>query len=322
MLVGHQKQWQFLKKSAQSGKLPHALLFYGQEKLGKKTLAVEFIKFLSCSENNINKKPCNKCRNCSDIGKEMHPDFFIVKPISFHQEIQISQIRELISKLSLRPALAPFKTAIVDQAHLMTQEAQNCFLKLLEEPKGNTLLILTTEHPEILLPTIISRVQKIRFSPVKNAEIYGYLIGRAAPEAKARKLAYIAWGRPGTAVDFFIEDQKIGDQEKIFSDFLEIKKSDLSSRFQYSKRLFEENDNLKAKIEDILEVWIQYLRNALFLRVANKNEADDEFSKEINKLFSISELKKIISDVQAAIFFLLTTNVNPRLTIENLLIKI
>ncbi|MBU2634891.1 DNA polymerase III subunit delta', partial [Patescibacteria group bacterium] len=143
---GHQKQWQFLKKSAELGRLPHALLFYGQEGLGKKALAIEFSKFL--------------------IKKTSPPDFILIEPQG--KEIQIAQIRSLIQGLSFKPYLADFKIAVINKAHLMSQESQNCFLKFLEEPTDKTYLILITEYPAMLLPTILSRVQKLRFFPAKG----------------------------------------------------------------------------------------------------------------------------------------------------------
>lgn len=186
MIIAHQKQWQFLVKSSELGRLSHALLFSGEDHLGKKTLAIEFAKFLIGQ----------------DIEKGTHPDFILIEPED-SKEIQISQIRNLIQKLSFKPYLADFKIAIINNAHLMTQEAQNCFLKFLEEPKDKTFLILITAYPLFLLPTILSRVQKIRFFPTKDFEIK--------------------------------------NKEELISDLIKISKSDLSTRFQYAKNISTEN---------------------------------------------------------------------------------
>jgi len=174
---GHQKQWKFLKKSAELGRLPHALLFYGQKGLGKKALAIELSKFL--------------------LGKISPPDFILIEPQG--KEIQIAQIRSLMQGLSFKPYLSDFKIAVLNKAHLMTPESQNCFLKFLEEPTDKTYLILITEYPAMLLSTIISRVQKLRFFPAK---------------------------------DFKIEDNK-----DLISDLIKMSKSDLAFRFQYAKNI-------------------------------------------------------------------------------------
>ena len=153
MIIGHQKQWEFLKKSFELGRATHAYLFEGQEGLGKKTLAIELAK-------EILKE---------DVSKKHHPDYVLIEPEK--KEIQIGQIRDFIWRLSLKPVLGQVKFAIINQAHSMNEEAQNCFLKTLEEPKGNALMILITEYPQMLLPTIRSRCEIIKFYPVKRSEI-------------------------------------------------------------------------------------------------------------------------------------------------------
>lgn len=245
---GHQKQWQFLKKSAELGRLPHALLFYGQEGLGKKALAIKFSEFL--------------------IGEISPPDFILIEPEG--KEIQIAQIRELIGKLSFKPYLADFKIAVLNNAHLMTQEAQNCFLKFLEEPKGKTILILVTAYPSLLLPTIVSRVQKVRFFPTKSFEIR--------------------------------------NKEEFISDLVKISESDLAFRFQYAKNVPTEN------LKETLDTWLRYFRKIFINRLTGQKIED--FSQ-----YSLTKLKDIIRHIQSTKFLISTTNTNPRLALEILLME-
>jgi len=248
-MINHQKQSQFLKKSAELGRLPHALLFYGQKGLGKKSLAIEFSKFL--------------------IGKISPPDFILIEPQG--KEIQISQIRNLIQGLYLKPYLTDFKIAVLNNAHLMTQESQNCFLKFLEEPTDKTYLILITEYPTMLLPTILSRVQKIRFFPKKGFEN---------------------------------EDNK-----ELISDLVKISESDLASRFQYAKNISAQD------LKEILDTWLRYLRK-IFINKLTGQEVKD-FSQ-----YSLSKLKDIIRHIQSTKFLISTTNTNPRLALEILLMEL
>lgn len=331
MLVGHKNQWNFLVKAAELDRLSHAYLFSGQEQLGKKTLAIEFVKFLNCQLNDFSKprtafhendkaeritqkvvrgkRPCQVCRSCQDTQKDMHPDFILIRPASSRGEIQISQIRELIWKLSLRPYSAPFKTAIIDQAHLMTPEAQNCFLKILEEPKGKALLILMTEYPELLLSTILSRVQKIRFFPVKRTEIENYLINQGISQNKAEYFSSLSLGKPGMAINFFLDAQSLKEQEKLISDLTKISNSDFIFRFQYAKEL-----SLKSPqaIKEVLYIWLQYFREILL-----KSMKDAVFS-----YYSLVQLKKILKLIQRTNFLISTTNINSRLALEILLSEI
>jgi len=175
----YQKQLSFLKRAVESDKLPHALLFFGRENIGKKEFALDFVKSVINQEIN-------------------HPDFILLDP---EKDIQIAKIRELIHNLCFKPYSAPKKFALVNRAHLMTQESQNCFLKFLEEPPENTHLILITNHPNQLLPTVLSRVQKIRFY-LKN---------------------------------IYDQDEKTGLELK------EIARADLASRFKIAKSLSEQN---------------------------------------------------------------------------------
>jgi len=269
-VIDHQKQWQFLKKTAELGKTPHALLFYGQRAIGKRSMALEFIKLLNCQSETFRDRPCQICRSCQDIEKNVHPDFFIVEPQE-SREIQISQIRDLYSNLSLKSYSAPFKAAIIDKAHHLNREAQSAFLKMLEEPKGKTVFILLTEYPEMLLPTILSRVERIRFY--------------SAPAKIKRN-----------------ERQK-----RVIADISILGKKDLISRFQYAKELAEEPQDLK----ETLDVWLSYFRETLLAAVNNKP-----------KSHSIAKLSKILKTIQTTNFLISTTNVNPRLALEILMLEL
>lgn len=293
-MIGHKKQWQFLIKSIELGKLPHALLFYGQEQVGKKTLAIELAKRL------IN----------NDIIRRIHPDFVFLRPEN--KSIQIAQIRNVIEKLSFKPYSAECKVAVIDNAHLMTKEAQNCFLKFLEEPGEKTFLFLITEHPETLLSTILSRVQKIRFSPVENKEIEKYLLENKISKSKISELNSLILGRPGMAIDFIADPQKIKDQRKLIADLVKVIDSDLSFRFQYAKVLSDKKSNNNLK--NVLDVWLRYLRNSLISKI---NKEGIELST-----YSVDKLKEVIKEMQSTKFLLTTTNVNSKLALEVLLMKL
>lgn len=320
MLVGHQKQWQFLKKSAELGRIPHGILFYGQEQLGKKTLAIEFAKFLNCSSEDFAGKPCQICRNCQDIQKRLHLDFILLEPLFPRREIQISQIRDLIWKLSLRTFASPFKIAIIDKAHSMTQEAQSCFLKLLEEPKGKAILILITEYPETLLPTIISRVQKLRFFPVERTEMENYIISKGISPKTAKYLTSISSGKPGRIINFILDARKLENQKKIMADLIKIGRSDLSFRFQYAKDLIERNsDEAPDTLLNILSTWLGYFRTVFLAKITG-----GAYSKQLSPFeqYPTQKLARIISFIQSTNFLISTTNINPKLALELLLMEL
>jgi len=305
MIIGHQKQWQFLKKSAETNRLSHAYLFFGQERLGKKTLALEFIKFLNCQDNNQLSKPCQQCSSCKDIQKRQHPDLFWIEPVG--KDIQISQIRNLQWRLSLRPFSASFKSAIIDQAHCMNSEAQSCILKTLEEPSGKAILILITEYPELLFPTILSRVQKIRFSPVPISEIENYLKKQRISQEKKDKISFLSLSKPGLAFDFLLNPQKLEYQNQKVKEMIQIRQSDLIFRFQYIKDAVSKKYNIK----ELLDIWLRYFREILFKTLKNNQTG-----------YSLDRVKNIINTIQNINFLISTTNINQRLALEQLMLEI
>jgi len=210
-MLKNPKQWQFLKKTAELGKTPHALLFYGQDACGKRALALEFIKLLNCEADKFESRPCRTCRACQDIEKNIHPDLTIVEPEE-SREIKISQIRDLQNSLSFKPYSAPFKAAIIDKAHLLNQEAQSAFLKILEEPRGNSLFILISEYPEMLLPTILSRVERVRFY---------------SPQVR----------------------EKSKEEKEAIAEIIKLSRENLLSRFQYAKTLADKTTDLKEILD-------------------------------------------------------------------------
>jgi DNA polymerase-3 subunit delta' len=284
-IIGHQKQWQFLKKSSELKKISHAYLFSGQEKLGKKTIALKWVSL-------ITGRPF----------KKQHPDFILIEPEN--RNIQISQIRDLIWRLSLKPSFAPFKIAIIDQAHLMGIAAQHALLKTLEEPKGEAVLILITEKPERLFSTIRSRCEIIKFYPVKKEEIKEFLKKQKVLEKEAEKITELSRGRPGEAIDFIENPQKLEKRKKVIEEFNQVLNSSLSERFQYAKDLSQKDD-----LKDVLEIWLDSLRSDLIKEAKLEKH-------------SLSQLKLRLELLQKINYLILNTNINSRLALETFFLNL
>ena len=264
---------------------------------------MELARFINCSGK---EKPCGSCRNCKDIEKGIFPDLVFLQP--GENSIQISAVREAIKKLSLKPYSSSMRIAVVDKAHLMTPDAQGCFLKFLEEPKGASLIILITEYPETLLPTIRSRIQKIGFYPVPSQEIKKHL----GDKKEAETISLVCGGKPGVALDLLKDPGILDQRKKVVKDLLSLIDGDAAEKFNYAKNLFQNSEN---KTEEILDIWLRYLRKALLAKAFEKDEG-------VSLKYSLLELKKIILSIQKTKFLISTTNVNPKLTFEILLMKI
>jgi len=284
-ILGHEKQWKFLKESYESEKLAHAYIFSGQDKLGKKTIALKLASLITNSDN-----------------LKQNVDFIFIE--AEKKKILVDQIRDLIWRMSLKSPIDSFKIALIDNAHLMGIEAQHAILKTLEEPKGKSVIILVTEKPELLLSTISSRCETIKFYLIPQKEISKYLIGKAGKK-KTKEIIELSRGRPGEAIDFIEHPEKLEQRKTIVNKLNEMINSSLAARFQYAKELSQKDDFKKE-----LEIWVGFLRNKLMEDVQNKN------------FESIIKIKESLDILQKINFLLVSTNINSKLAIETMLLNI
>lgn len=164
-IKGQEKAIEILKADIENNKVTPAYLFSGIEGIGKKLVALEFIKALNC-ENSTSSISCETCNTCNKINKEIHPE---VKTIASQNNIiSIDQIRDLQKNLILRPLNIKIKCFIIEEAEKLTLESSNCFLKSLEEPPNKVIFILITSKRSLLLPTITSRCKEIKFTPISQ----------------------------------------------------------------------------------------------------------------------------------------------------------
>jgi len=152
-LVGHKEPLAQLERSFHQNTLSHALLFTGLEGIGKKRVALGLGAWL-----------------LGDKGGAIHPDLHLYSPETQTHSYTIDQIREIHKIAECSPYTAPYHLFILDEAEGLTLAASNAFLKLLEEPPPGVYFILITSKPYKLLPTVLSRLQKIAFKPLSREE--------------------------------------------------------------------------------------------------------------------------------------------------------
>ncbi|MDO8486612.1 MAG: DNA polymerase III subunit delta' [Candidatus Staskawiczbacteria bacterium] len=320
MIIGHQKQCNFLKKIFESNQLAHAYLFSGAEQLGKKVLAKEFVKLINCVSDQSNKKPCGVCKNCKDIEKESYLDLLFVKPADDKKEIEVSQIREVLNFLSYKSYYGSFKAVIIDKAETMNSEAQSCLLKTLEEPKGKTILILISEHPEMLFGTILSRCQAIKFYCVNQKEIENHLVKIGAKEKIAKYLSSFCQGRPGRAINLFLNPEELEKEQKSLEELVKVVNSGLAEKFQYAKKINTEKNNLNQ----IFQILQRYLRHLLFIKTGAEALAHQDYFPEASgnlKNYSVSKIKDVLKLLETINMQTSLTNANPKLAFEILLME-
>lgn len=164
-VIGHDSIAQRLEYAFQQDRIPSGYLLVGPDGIGKSTLVKSFAQMMNCETNDN----CHRCDSCKMFDKGMHPDFYVIKPDG--QNIRIKQIHELIGHLDLKPTYASKRVVLVKEANKLNPESGNSFLKILEEPPLNTLIVLMTADENQLLETINSRCQKIYFSPLNTEEV-------------------------------------------------------------------------------------------------------------------------------------------------------
>jgi DNA polymerase-3 subunit gamma/tau len=163
----------------QSKKIPHALLFSGPKGTGKTSAARIFAKAINCLKPKKSGEPCNQCLNCTEITNGTALDLIEIDAASNRG---IDDIRDLREKIKLSPSRFTYKVYIIDEVHMLTNEAFNALLKTLEEPPSHAIFILCTTDPQKLPATIISRCLKFNFRKARPAEVESCLKRAVAGE--------------------------------------------------------------------------------------------------------------------------------------------
>ena len=196
---GHERAIAFLRRGFETRRLAHAFVFTGPAGIGKGLVARALALGLHCEAAPFD--ACGACNACRTIVAGTHPDVRIVAgPAEGRRDISIEQVRDLQRELGFRSLSRHPKVGIVDDAHLLTLQAQNALLKTLEEPNGESVLVLVALQASALAPTILSRCQRVGFDPLPAADVVGILERHGRTRAEATALAAYASGSPGRAL--------------------------------------------------------------------------------------------------------------------------
>ncbi|PMC82718.1 DNA polymerase III subunit gamma/tau [Anaerococcus hydrogenalis] len=166
-VLGQERVVNVLKNQVKSGQISHAYLFAGERGCGKTTCAKIFAKAINCL-NPIDSSPCGKCENCKAIEEESTMD---VVEMDAASNRRIDDIRNLKETVVYPPNNLKYKVYIIDEAHMITREAFNALLKIMEEPPSHLVFILATTEIEKIPKTILSRVQKFEFNKIGRDDI-------------------------------------------------------------------------------------------------------------------------------------------------------
>lgn len=283
-----------------------SLLFYGEEAVGKKTIALAFAKALLCQEEQKTWNGCGHCQNCLRFDKGLHPDFLLIEPID--NNISIETTRKAIEFLHYEPQFSSLRILIINETDRLKEDVQNTLLKTLEEPPHNTLIIFITSLPQRLLTTVLSRVLALRFYRSSSKEIIDFLINQQSLSLpKAQEIAEKADGKIGLAFKL-LDKEYLEGIEKNQKKLAFILESDFSGRIKYLQELTDD----KVHLLTILKIWLEMLNRDIQIEIQE--------SKNHSKLPLVSKVK-LAKELLKAFHLISNYNINSSLLLENIFLS-
>lgn len=217
-IVGHEAVIASLKRAFCNSRLSSAYLFTGPEGVGKQKTALVFVKLLVCDRPH-EAQPCDMCGPCRRAEAMGHPDIRWISPDG--QFIKIDAVREACRRMSLKSFESGRKALVVTEAESLNEESSNALLKTLEEPTPQTVIILLARELSSVLPTIVSRCQRLFFAPLNEEDVFSILRERQlVKEEEALYLSRFCGGSLGVALRHHANGL-FGRKNDIVSSFLD-----------------------------------------------------------------------------------------------------
>jgi len=327
-VIGQARAVSLLQQSLKAGSLAHAYLLIGPQHVGKMTLAINLAQALNCEGV---ERPCLECTSCKKIAAGTHAD---VRVIGLNQNeneaeaklISIDQIKDILHSANLPPFEGKHKVFIIDGAELLSIDAANCLLKTLEEPADKVTFILLTTNDRLLLPTVVSRCQRLELPPLSITEGTTALIeSKGIEPERARLLAGLSHGCPGWALAAAGDAHTLQHRNEEVNRLVDVIKADYERRFDYVAQLAARFNQNRAAIYEVLDLWLDYWRDLLLVKLGGYDMITNIDRKneltEMAEGYRLTQIKDYIESIRAAAEQL-RQNVNARLALEVLMLDI
>lgn len=246
-ILGNQKTKEILERTIISNRASHSYMFIGQEGIGKKIIAKDFAKAILCLDKDEHNQTayCDKCKSCIEFDSNNNPDFIYLEPEE--TKIKIDQIRNMQIKVAEKPIISQNKVYIINDADTMTNEAQNCLLKTLEEPPEYVTIILIGKNEDNFLTTIKSRCTKIHFDKISNEELKKYLQMNNI-ESVSEELLEMTDGSIKKLLEIIENEESYRAIENIIN---KLDKCDIIEILNEAVNLYKSKDTINSILENI-----------------------------------------------------------------------
>jgi len=321
-VIGQDKILSLLDYSLKTDAIAHAYLLVGPRHVGKGTLAINLAQALNCDGPEL---PCGQCRSCQRILEGKHAD---VTPIGLDSktEIGIDDIRGLQRLANLPPYEGKCKVFIIDDAEYLSTEAANSLLKILEEPPQRVVWLLLAAEEGRLLPTVISRCQRLELKPVPSERVQEVLVNSYNVDAnKAKLLTQLCHGRLGWAVSALTNDDILEQRSQRIVKLVSLLTASLEQRFAYAQELASQFSQNRRGGAEIIEIWLDWWRDLMLIKGGCKEaiinvDYETTLKKQVGEL-SLSEIKGFLANL-CLLQEEISKNVNPRLALEWLMLNL
>ncbi len=329
--AGNEKIVALFRRALSQRRLSHAYLLLGPQHVGKMTLAMDLARAVNCESDN---PPCGLCRSCQRIASGKHADIKVTSlsrpdPAAKGKkrtEIGIQEIKDLIEQASLPPFEGRMKVFVIDGAERMSSEAANALLKTLEEPPAHVLFILLSSREQSVLPTVLSRCQRIELRPL-TIEAVAHLLGQrqGVDHERTALLARLSSGCPGWALSALSDDGEMQQRKQDLDIIVRIPSLAYGKRFALVTEWLKRFDESRDEGESLLNLWLGWWRDLLMLKAGcDSSLTNVDYRDELEQqsgLFDISDISASAGAIRRA-KEQIGLNANLRLALESLMLNV
>jgi len=320
-IAGHERALTILRAHQHAGRLAHAYCLTGEEGIGKTALARALAEELLLGEGQPRRLEVHP-----DFWSDDRPEAISIDEIRFHPERGAQAHDQSLQQfLSLKPFVSLLRVALLANAERLTEAAQNCLLKTLEEPPPNTVLVLTTSYPDHLLPTCLSRCQIIGMSPLGRPAVVDFIASRQGSAEEAEALAGLAHGRPGWAVRALTDREWAVRMDRWAEELAALAFEDVDGVLGYAARFGQgPQAEMRLVASDALRGFTAFLRDAMLLQAGLLSSMSGTRKAALETWVRGLPLDHVRASLAAAqrTQLLIDENVNPRLAMEVMLLDL